>query len=56
MLVVKVDDINDIKVKAPENIPVRYGSVSYRVGYNQAVSDFKEELSKMVVYEIDDNI
>ena len=39
-----------------ENIPVRYGSVSYKAGFNQACTEQKEVLSKLVVYDIDVNI
>lgn len=52
MLVVKVDDLNNIKVE-PEEVHPMYSPVSYNAGYNQALKDIKEAYNGLTVYDTD---
>ncbi len=51
MLVVKVDDLNNIKVE-PEEVHPMYSPVSYNAGYNQALKDIKEAYNGLSVYDV----
>lgn len=51
MLVVKVDDLNNIKVE-PEEVHPMYSPVSYNAGYNQALKDIKEAYNGLAVYDV----
>ena len=50
MLVVKVEDLNNIKVE-PEEVHPMYSPVSYNAGYNQALKDIKEAYNGLTVYD-----
>lgn len=54
MLVVKVEDLNNIKVE-PEEVHPMYSPVSYNAGYNQALKDIKEAYNGLTVYDMDSN-
>lgn len=54
MLVVKVDDLNNIKVE-PEEVHPMYSPVSYRAGFNQALKDIKEAYNGLTVYDMNSN-
>lgn len=55
MLVVKVDDLNDIKVE-PEEVHPMYSPVSYNAGYNQALKDIKEAYNGLTIYDTDTKV
>lgn len=52
MLVVKIDDLNNIKVE-PEEVHPMYSPVSYNAGYNQALKDIKEAYNGLTIYDTD---
>lgn len=55
MLVVKVDDLNNIKVE-PEEVHPMYSPVSYNAGYNQALKDIKEAYNGLTIYDTDNKV
>lgn len=55
MLVVKVDDLNNIKVE-PEEVHPMYSPVSYNAGYNQALKDIKEAYNGLTIYDTDTKV